>query len=135
MTPELDHFDVGDRRIALRKRVGRSPTLLFLPGFASDMEGAKAVALDAFAGRRGLACLRFDYSGTGSSGGDFADGTLARWLDEALAVVDRLSEGPLIAIRIAIMLAWLGLAPDAALPNPATAAIPPMAMNNAIGRK
>ena len=72
-------------RIAYRLRRGIVPTLVFLPGYASDMEGAKALALDAFAERRGLAMLRFDYSGTGSSGGRFEDGTLALWLEEALA--------------------------------------------------
>ena len=63
-----------DRLSAAR---GNAPTIVFLPGYASDMEGAKALALDAFAERRGLAMLRLDYSGTGSSGGRFEDGTLA----------------------------------------------------------
>ena len=72
--------------------------LLFLPGYASDMEGAKALALDDFAERRGLGLLRFDYSGTGSSAGDFADGTLALWLEESLAALDRLTDGPLIIV-------------------------------------
>ena len=67
--------------LAFRLREGAQPTLLFLPGYASDMEGSKAVALDAFAERRGLAMLRFDYSGTGSSKGGFEEGTLQRWLD------------------------------------------------------
>jgi pimeloyl-ACP methyl ester carboxylesterase len=62
------------------------------------MEGAKALALDGFAERRGLAMLRLDYSGTGSSPGNFADGTLALWLEEALAAVDRLTQGPLIVV-------------------------------------
>ena len=54
-------FDLGDgRRLAYRLRPGSTPTLVFLPGYASDMDGAKAVALDAFAGRRGVAMLRFD---------------------------------------------------------------------------
>ena len=74
--PEVHKLDVEGRRIAYRRREGRSPTLVFLPGYASDMAGAKALALDAFADRRGLAMLRFDYSGTGSSGGRFEDGTL-----------------------------------------------------------
>jgi pimeloyl-ACP methyl ester carboxylesterase len=65
--------------IAYRLREGSS-TLVFLPGYASDMEGAKAVALDEFAGRRGLSMLRFDYSGTGASEGRFENGTLGRWL-------------------------------------------------------
>src|SRR5206468_13054742 len=72
------------------------------------MEGAKALALDAFAERRGLAMLRFDYSGTGSSGGAFADGTLALWLEESLAAVDQLAEGPLILIGSS-MGGWIAL--------------------------
>jgi hypothetical protein len=62
VTPEIEHLDVSDRRIAYHSRRGASPTLVFLPGYASNMEGAKALALDAFAERRGLAMLRFDYS-------------------------------------------------------------------------
>ena len=72
------------------------------------MEGAKALALDAFAERRGLAMLRFDYSGTGSSGGSFEDGTLALWLEEALAAIDQLTEGPLILVGSS-MGGWIAL--------------------------
>src|SRR5688572_8332405 len=95
---ELAYFDPGDgRRIAYRLRapIAGAPTILFLPGYASDMEGAKAEAIDAFCATRDIGCLRLDYSGTGSSGGNFADGTLTRWLEEALAATDLLSEGPL----------------------------------------
>jgi pimeloyl-ACP methyl ester carboxylesterase len=105
---ELRTFEIDGRRIAYRLRSGASPTLLFLPGYASDMEGAKALALDAFAEQRGLVMLRLDYSGTGSSGGLFSDGTLKLWLDEALAAVDRLTEGPLIVIGSS-MGGWIGL--------------------------
>jgi pimeloyl-ACP methyl ester carboxylesterase len=108
MTPEVQQLDVGDRRIAYRKRSGEAPTLVFLPGYASDMEGAKAQALDAFAERRGLGMLRFDYSGTGSSAGRFEDGTLALWLAEALAIVDQLSAGPLILVGSS-MGGWVAL--------------------------
>lgn len=102
-------FDPGDGpSIAYRLRPGASPTLLFLPGYASDMDGAKAVALDDFAAARGVAMLRFDYSGTGSSHGDFADGTLARWLDEALLLVDRLTSGRLVVVGSS-MGGWLAL--------------------------
>lgn len=104
----LTHFDVGGRRIAYRLREGSSPTLVFLPGYASDMEGTKALALDAFAEGRGLAMLRFDYSGTGSSGGRFEEGTLALWLEEALAAVDQLTHGPLIAVGSS-MGGWIAL--------------------------
>ena len=84
------------------------PTLLFLPGYASDMTGTKAIAVDAFAGSTGCACLRFDYSGTGASDGDFADGTLARWLDEALAAIDQLTEGKIVLVGSS-MGGWLML--------------------------
>src|SRR5260221_5156354 len=88
-------FDIAGRRIAYRLREGSGPAIVFLPGYASDMEGMKALALDAFAEGRGLAMLRFDYSGTGSSGGRFEDGTLALWLQEALAAIDGPTDGPL----------------------------------------
>lgn len=89
----------GDRRIAVRHRPASrgQPTILFLPGYASDMMGSKAVALDALADRTGLGMLRFDYSGTGESSGRFADGTLDRWLEEAESVA-ALVNGPLILV-------------------------------------
>jgi pimeloyl-ACP methyl ester carboxylesterase len=105
---DLAHIDVAGRRIAYRLRAGGSPTLMFLPGFASDMEGTKALALDAFAERRGIAMLRLDYSGTGSSGGRFEDGTLALWLEDSLAALDRLTDGPLIVVGSS-MGGWIGL--------------------------
>lgn len=106
--PEIAFVKAGGVRIAYRKREGAGPTLLFLPGYASDMDGAKATAIDAFAEQRGLAMVRFDYSGTGSSGGDFADGTLEVWLAQALAVADRLTEGPLILVGSS-MGGWIAL--------------------------
>jgi pimeloyl-ACP methyl ester carboxylesterase len=81
---------------------------MFLPGYASDMEGTKALALDGFAERSGLPMLRLDYSGTGSSGGRFADGTLALWLEESLAAVDGLSQGPLVLVGSS-MGGWIAL--------------------------
>ena len=107
--PDISYSDPGNgRRLAYRLRPGSAPTLLFLPGYASDMDGAKAIALDGFAERRGIAMLRFDYSGTGQSGGSFEDGTLAGWLDEALAMVDRLTDGRIIPIGSS-MGAWIAL--------------------------
>jgi pimeloyl-ACP methyl ester carboxylesterase len=105
---EIAHLELDDRRIAYRLRNGSSPTLVFLPGYASDMEGTKALALDAFAQERGQAMLRLDYSGTGSSGGRFEEGTLALWLEEALAALDRLTRGPLILVGSS-MGAWIAL--------------------------
>lgn len=98
----------GGPRLAYRKREGRGPTLLFLPGYASDMEGTKAVALDALAAERGIGMLRFDYSGTGSSEGSFDAGTLDRWADEATLLVDRLTTGPLILVGSS-MGGWIAL--------------------------
>jgi pimeloyl-ACP methyl ester carboxylesterase len=105
---DLAYLDVDGRSVAFRRRKGTKPTLVFLPGYASDMDGAKALALDAFAKARGIAMLRFDYSGTGSSGGEFEDGTLAIWLEDTLAAVDRLTGGPLILIGSS-MGGWLAL--------------------------
>lgn len=95
-------------RLAYRKREGRGPTVVFLPGYASDMEGTKALALDAFAAKRGLAMLRFDYSGTGASGGRFEDGTLDRWTDEATELLDRLTTGPVL-LSGSSMGGWIAL--------------------------
>jgi pimeloyl-ACP methyl ester carboxylesterase len=106
--PPVRFLDVDDRRIAFRLRAGASPMLMFLPGYASDMEGTKALALDAWASQRGLGMLRLDYSGTGSSSGAFEDGTLGQWLDEALACLDRLIEGPVIIVGSS-MGGWIAL--------------------------
>jgi pimeloyl-ACP methyl ester carboxylesterase len=106
--PQLDQLDVGERRVAYRLRRGSVPTIVFLPGYASDMEGTKAMALDAFAQGRGIGILRFDYSGTGSSGGRFEDGTLAHWLEESLAAIDQLAQGPLILVGSS-MGGWIAL--------------------------
>lgn len=105
---ELHHFEVTGRPIAFRLRAGSAPTILFLPGYASDMEGTKALALDAFAERRGLGMLRLDYSGTGSSAGRFEDGTLTLWLEEALAALDQLSDGPVVLVGSS-MGGWIAL--------------------------
>lgn len=76
----------------------KAPRIVFLGGFKSDMTGSKATALDDFCHARGFGFLRFDYSGHGASGGDFLDGTISRWFADALAAVDRLTEGPLILV-------------------------------------
>jgi pimeloyl-ACP methyl ester carboxylesterase len=101
-------LDVDGRQIAYRLRPGSGPSLAFLPGYASDMEGTKAVALDAFAEQRGFSILRLDYSGTGSSGGCFEDGTLTLWLEESLRAIDELTEGPLIIVGSS-MGGWIAL--------------------------
>ena len=94
--------------LAYQRREGAGPTLLFLPGYASDMEGTKALALDAWAADSGRAMLRFDYRGCGASEGAFEEGTLSAWRDDALAMVDALTDGPLVLIGSS-MGGWIGL--------------------------
>ncbi|MBC7520696.1 MAG: alpha/beta hydrolase, partial [Sandarakinorhabdus sp.] len=72
---------------------GAGPMLVFLPGYMSDMTGSKAEAVAAWAAARGQACLRLDYSGCGASGGDFLDGSIGRWTDDARAVIDHVAPG------------------------------------------
>lgn len=92
-------LDRGDSvRLAFVKRAGAGPTILFLPGYMSDMTGGKALALDRWAARRGRAMLRFDYTGCGASEGDFEAATLARWRDDALAMIDSQVDGPVILV-------------------------------------
>lgn len=89
---------MSDRALAYHHTPGRGPTLVFLPGYASDMTGTKALAVEAWARAHGRACVRFDYSGCGASPGAFEDFTLADWRDDALAVIDELVEGPVTLI-------------------------------------
>ncbi len=77
----------ASREIAFRRRDGRAPDVVWLGGFRSDMLATKAEALDGWAAETGQGFLRLDYSGHGESGGRFEDGTIGRWLEDALAVV------------------------------------------------
>src|ERR1700723_1855142 len=86
--------DNESRRIAVRRRPGASPGLFWLGGFKSDMQGTKAIALEAWAAEHDRACVRFDYSGHGESGGAFVDGTIGRWLEESVAVFEQFCAGP-----------------------------------------
>jgi pimeloyl-ACP methyl ester carboxylesterase len=96
------------RTIAVRVREGKSSGLFWLGGFKSDMRGTKAEALDQWAESQGRACVRFDYSGHGESGGDFKDGTISRWLEETCAVYLRFTKGPQVVIGSS-MGGWLAL--------------------------
>ena len=95
-------------RIAYRRVGGQSPTVVFLGGFSSDMTGTKASYLDAWCRARGQAYLRFDYRGHGASSGRFVDGTIGAWRDDALAVIEGCTEGPLILVGSS-MGAWIML--------------------------
>ena len=94
--------------LAYDLRGGSGPTIVFLPGYASDMTGSKAVSLDAWAAARGHALLRFDYRGCGQSAGVFADATLDDWRDDALDLIDSLTQGPLVLVGSS-MGGWLML--------------------------
>src|SRR5260370_21797483 len=100
--------DSAARSIAVRGRAGGGPGLFWLGGFNSDMQGSKALALDAWAAERGRACVRFDYSGHGESGGAFLDGTIGRWLEESLAVFEQFCAGPQVVIGSS-MGGWMAL--------------------------
>lgn len=95
-------------RLAYRLRSGMGPTIVFLPGYMSDMEGGKAVALDAWAVQSGRAMLRLDYAGCGASEGRFVDGTLASWRDDVLLLIDALVVGPVVLVGSS-MGGWLAL--------------------------
>jgi pimeloyl-ACP methyl ester carboxylesterase len=87
------------RRIAFRRRAPARddlPGVVWLTGFASDMDSTKATALDAHCAERGQGLLRFDYSGHGASSGRFEDGTITQWLEDALAAIRAESAGRLV---------------------------------------
>ena len=109
---DLRFLSVGEgddaRNIAVRAREGAAPGVVWLGGFKSDMKGTKAAALDAWAAARGRGFVRFDYSGHGESGGDFAQGTIGRWLEESLAVFTQICRGPQILVGSS-MGGWMAL--------------------------
>src|SRR3954468_24634041 len=105
-------IEVGEgnarRNIAVRARTGSAPGLFWLGGFNSDMQGTKALALDAWAAEHNRGCVRFDYSGHGESGGAFVDGTIGRWLEESVAVFEQYCAGPQVVIGSS-MGGWIAL--------------------------
>lgn len=87
---------------------GTGPTIVFLPGFKSDMEGSKATSLRDWALAQGRSVLRLDYSGHGQSSGAFEAGTIGSWTDDALAVIEAYAPGPLLLVGSS-MGGWIGL--------------------------
>jgi pimeloyl-ACP methyl ester carboxylesterase len=116
LPPPSFHARPDGLRLAYSHRAGRGPTIVFLPGYKSDMTGDKAGALDAWAGEQERAVLRLDYSGCGASEGDFAAGTLDVWRDDVLALVDTLAPGPLLLVGSS-MGGWLMLLVALARPD------------------
>ena len=111
MSENVERLTVGEgtaaRDVAVIRRAGDAPGLLWLGGFRSDMAGTKAVALDEWGARTGRAVTRFDYSGHGLSGGRFEDGTISRWAEEAAAVFAT-TTGPQILVGSS-MGGWISL--------------------------
>ena len=95
-------------RLAWARLPGAQPGVVFLPGFRSDMQGAKALALREHCAARGRALLRFDYSGHGDSAGRFEDGTIGQWAADAIAIFDALTEGPQFLVGSS-MGGWIAL--------------------------
>lgn len=88
----------GGERLAWRRVEGQGPTVVWMSGYRSDMTGTKAEALADWAKANGRGCLRFDYFAHGESSGDFLQGTITRWREDALAAIDEMTEGPLVLV-------------------------------------
>lgn len=113
MTPTRFHALADGRRLAFRHAPGVGPTIVFLPGYMSDMAGGKATAVFDWAMGQGRACLLLDYSGCGESDGNFADGTLSRWRDEVLDLIAAQTAGPVVLVGSSMggwMMLLIGLA-------------------------
>ncbi|WP_170372197.1 alpha/beta fold hydrolase [Ruegeria arenilitoris] len=104
------------RRLAYHKSEGAGPTVVFLGGLKSDMEGTKAVHLEDWTRARGQAYLRFDYSGHGESSGRFEEGCIGNWHEDTVAAVSALTEGPLIVVGSS-MGGWQALLLARAMPE------------------
>lgn len=102
--------------IAYHRLAGAGPGVVFLGGYRSAMGGTKALFLEDYCRRRGRAYVRFDYFGHGRSSGDFALGTISRWRDDAIAVIDSLTEGPQILVGSS-MSGWIMLLAALARPE------------------
>ena len=106
---QTGRMDRGDGiELAWARLDGKSPTIVFLPGFNSDMAGIKATSLRDWCAATGRAMLRLDYSGHGESGGAFTDGSIGRWMRDALLLIDRLTTGPLLLVGSS-MGGWISL--------------------------
>ncbi len=102
--------------LAWQRLAGPGPCVVFLPGFRSDMTGDKATALAALCAQQGRALVLFDYAGHGQSDGCFENGTISAWKSDALAVIDGLTQGPLVLVGSS-MGGWLGVLAAMARPE------------------
>ncbi len=113
-----DFTSAQGRRLAFRRSTGApdKPTFVWLAGFNSDMAGTKVAGMETWATQKNYGFLAFDYSGHGLSGGDFRDGTISIWREDALAIIDAKSEGPLILLGSS-MGGWLAILAALARPD------------------
>lgn len=116
--PSYISLPQGDR-IAYHKLEGRSPGVVFLGGFRSDMTGSKATHLQEFCKKSGIGFLRFDYQGHGQSEGDFIEGTIGRWVGNAVAIIDKLTQEKQILVGSS-MGGWIMLLAALARPERVT---------------
>ena len=114
MTASLD--TPQGRRLAYAQSAGKGPGVVFLGGFRSDMTGTKAQYLEGWARDRGRAFLRFDYSGHGQSAGDFVDGCIGDWAEDAMAAISALTQGPQVLVGSS-MGGWIALLVARAVPE------------------
>ena len=104
------------QQLAWRRMAGGGPTVVWLGGFRSDMAGSKAQALADWAQAAGRDYLRFDYFGHGEASGDSVQGSISRWREDALAVIDEMTRGPLVLVGSS-MGGWLSLLASVARPE------------------
>uniref|UniRef100_A0A673V1S1 Abhydrolase domain containing 10 n=1 Tax=Suricata suricatta TaxID=37032 RepID=A0A673V1S1_SURSU len=108
--------------LAYKKLKGKSPGLIFIPGYLSDMNGTKASAIEEFCKSLGHACIRFDYSGVGNSDGNVQECTVGRWRKDVLSIIDDVAEGPQILVGASLG-GWLMLHAAIARPQKVVALI------------
>ena len=108
MTDDIEHLPRPDgETLAFRRVAGSGPTVVWIGGFRSDMEGTKALALEAAAVERGWSYVRYDHFAHGRSSGDWRQATIGRWREDAVALIDSL-EGPVIPVGSS-MGGWVAL--------------------------
>ena len=120
MTDGLQHHVTSTgERLAYYYTPGHAPGVIFCGGFRSDMSGSKATTLESYCRGRGQAFLRFDYHAHGESPGDFLEGSIGRWTENALSLLDHVAQGPQVLVGSS-MGGWIAL--NLALARPARVA-------------
>nr|XP_012807629.1 palmitoyl-protein thioesterase ABHD10, mitochondrial [Jaculus jaculus] len=102
--------------LAYKKLKGKSPGIIFIPGYLSDMNGTKALAIEEFCKSLGHAYIRFDYSGVGNSDGNVKECTVGKWRKDVLSIIDNIAEGPQILVGSSLG-GWLMLHAAVARPE------------------